>query len=82
MEMGRLTSHCDMRCGKMESPRSHRRPVRCGAPEVEESELPESIKDLMEAFSEIRSDSLNTHDQVEYTIDLKERPATEVWAYI
>ena len=58
--------------GEMEPPRSHRRPVRCDALEVEEPELPEPIKDLMEAFSEILSDSLNTHDQVEHAIDLKE----------
>ena len=52
--------------------RRTRQPVRCGALEVDEPKLPEPIKDLMEAFSEILSDSLNTHDQVEHPIDLVE----------
>ena len=59
--------------GEMESPHSHRRPVRCGALEVEEPELPEPIEDLMEVFSEIRGGTCYRSER---------RPATEVWAYI
>ena len=56
--------------GEIKPRRGFRRPVRCGALEVDEPELPDPINDLMEAFSEIASDSLNTHDQVEHPIDL------------
>ena len=57
--------------GEIKLPRSHRRSVRCGALKIEEPELLESIKDLMNAFFEILSNSLNTHDQMEHAIDLK-----------
>ena len=57
--------------GEIEPPRSHRRPVRCEALKVEEPELLEFIKNLMNAFFEILSDSLNTHNQVKHAINLK-----------
>ena len=51
---------------------SYRRFVRCEVLEVEESELFEFIKDLMNAFFEILFDSFNIYDQVEHAIDLKD----------
>ena len=50
--------------------REFRRFVKCEAFEIDESELFNFINDLMKAFSKIASDSLNTHDQVEHSIDL------------
>ena len=57
--------------GEMKPSRSHRRFIRYGALEIKEPELFELIKNLMNAFSEILFDSLNTYDQIEHTIDLK-----------
>ena len=47
-----------------------RQAARCGALQAEEPEIPSAIRDLKKVFSEILSDSLNTHDQVEHPIDL------------
>ena len=55
---------------EIKSRREFRRFVRCEAFEIDEFELFDSINDLMKAFSKIASDNLNTHDQVEHSIDL------------
>ncbi len=47
-----------------------RQTARCDALQAEEPEIPSAIQDLKKVFSEILSDSLNTHDQVEHSIDL------------
>ena len=50
--------------------REFRRFVKCEIFEVDEFELFDFINDLMKAFSKIASDSLNTHNQIEHSIDL------------
>lgn len=44
--------------------------ARCGVTQLNKPGVPEQLKCLSEVFSEELSDSLNTHDQVEYLIDL------------
>ena len=44
--------------------------ARCDALQAKESEILSAIQDLKKVFSEILSDSLNTHDQVKHLIDL------------
>ena len=56
---------------EMKSPRNHRRSVKCEALKIEESELFEFIKNLIDAFSEILSDSFNTYNQMKHAINLK-----------
>jgi len=44
--------------------------ARCNALQVKESEILSAIQDLKKVFSEILSNSLNTHDQMKHFIDL------------
>ncbi len=44
--------------------------ARCNALQAKESEILFAIQDLKKVFSEIFSDSLNTHDQMKHFIDL------------
>ena len=58
---------------EMKLPRNHRRSMKCETLKVEEPELPKPIKNLMNAFSEILSNSLNTYDQMKHVINLKNK---------
>ena len=44
--------------------------ARCNALKAKESKILSAIQDLKKVFSEILSDSLNTHDQMKHFIDL------------
>jgi len=44
--------------------------ARCNALQVKESKIFFAIQDFKKVFSEILSDSLNTHDQMKHFIDL------------
>ncbi len=44
--------------------------ARCNALQVKESKIFFAIQDLKKVFSEIFSDSLNTHDQMKHFINL------------
>jgi len=44
--------------------------AECNAFQTKESEIFFAIQDLKKVFSEILSDSLNTHDQMKHLIDL------------
>ncbi len=44
--------------------------AKCNALQAKESEILFAIQDLKKVFSEILSDSLNTHDQIKHFIDL------------
>ena len=52
------------------SQNADRQAARCNALQAKESEISSAIQDLKKVFSEILSDSLNTHDQVKHFIDL------------
>jgi len=52
------------------SQNADRQTVRCNALQAKESEILSAIQDLKKVFSEILSDSLNTHDQMKHLIDL------------
>ena len=44
--------------------------MKCEIFEIDEFELFDFINDLMKTFSKIVNDSLNTHNQIEHSIDL------------
>jgi len=44
--------------------------AKCNALQAKESKILSAIQDLKKVFSEILSDSLNTHDQMKHLIDL------------